>query len=114
MIDAKLLREIKGYCELNGLNVEEYVNYLLKKAFMIEKYGDKPSIFTARTTQTSENDDKTKKEEAKVETIVVKTQVVDEKTQVAKENQEENSIFDDNSEKLDKTNVKKTTKRKLS
>ena len=41
MIDAKLLREIEGYCELNGLNAEEYVNYLLKKAFMIEKYGDK-------------------------------------------------------------------------
>jgi hypothetical protein len=41
-LDKKLHREIKEYCQLNGLVMKDFVNKLLKKAFMVEKYGDKP------------------------------------------------------------------------
>lgn len=41
-IDKKLHKDIKEYCQLNGLIMKDFVNKLLKKAFTIEKYGDKP------------------------------------------------------------------------
>lgn len=41
-IDKKLHKDIKEYCQLNGLVMKDFVNKLLKKAFMMEKYGDKP------------------------------------------------------------------------
>ena len=41
-IDKKLYGEIKEYCKLNGLKPSEYVNALLKKAFMEDKYGAAP------------------------------------------------------------------------
>ena len=41
-IDKKLHEEIKEYCKLNGLKTAEYVNSLLKKAFMLDKYGVSP------------------------------------------------------------------------
>ena len=41
-LDKKLHKDIKEYCQLNGLVMKDFVNKLLKKAFTIEKYGDKP------------------------------------------------------------------------
>lgn len=41
-IDKKLHDEIKEYCKLNGLKITQFINTLLKRAFMIEKYGDSP------------------------------------------------------------------------
>lgn len=41
-IDKKLHEEIKEYCKLNGLKTSEYVNSILKKAFMMDKYGVSP------------------------------------------------------------------------
>lgn len=41
-IDKKLYEEIKSYCKLNGLKTSEYINGLLKKAFLEEKYGKTP------------------------------------------------------------------------
>ena len=41
-IDKKLYEDIKAYCKLNNLKVGEYVNGLLKKAFMEDKYGASP------------------------------------------------------------------------
>lgn len=41
-LDKKLHKDIKEYCQLNGLVMRDFVNKLLKKAFMVEKYGDKP------------------------------------------------------------------------
>ena len=41
-LDKKLHKDIKEYCQLNGLVMKDFVNKLLKKAFMVEKYGDKP------------------------------------------------------------------------
>lgn len=44
-IDKKLYSEIKDYCRLNNLKISDYINNLLRKAFIIEKYGEKPIIF---------------------------------------------------------------------
>ena len=41
-IDKKLHNEIKEYCKLNGLKMNEFINYLIKKSFNIEKYGLSP------------------------------------------------------------------------
>jgi hypothetical protein len=41
-IDKKLYQEIKDYCKLNDLVIKDFVNKLLKKAFTVEKYGEKP------------------------------------------------------------------------
>ncbi len=41
-IDVKLEADIKEYCKLNGIKATEFVNNILKKGLMVEKYGDKP------------------------------------------------------------------------
>ena len=41
-IDERLMRDIEQYCGLNGLDVESYVNGLIRRAFMVDKYGDRP------------------------------------------------------------------------
>lgn len=41
-IDKNLHRDIKGYCDLNGLKISDFVNELLRKAFLKEKYGEMP------------------------------------------------------------------------
>lgn len=41
-IEQKLYNDIKQYCKLNGLVIKDFVNKLLKKAFTVEKYGEKP------------------------------------------------------------------------
>lgn len=47
MIEKKLLKDITLYCEANGLDTKRYLNKLLKNAFMVDKYGEKPAIFAA-------------------------------------------------------------------
>lgn len=54
-IDRKLYNEIKDYCELNNLKPRDYIHSLLKKAFMEDKYGKMPPIFTPK--QVKENDE---------------------------------------------------------
>lgn len=43
-IDKDLYNEIKKYCVLNGIKPKEYVNDLLKKAFLRDRYGEKPNF----------------------------------------------------------------------
>lgn len=44
-INDKLYKDIDSYCKLNDLGeTVKYINDLLKKSFMVEKYGEKPSI----------------------------------------------------------------------
>ena len=54
--DNKLLSDIESYCRLNDLDVDKFVNDLLKKAFMLEKYGEKPSFMVKKI---EEKDEKT-------------------------------------------------------
>ena len=48
VIDYKLTKEISAYCSLNGLDEQAYVNALLKKAFMVDKYGDRPPLYGSK------------------------------------------------------------------
>jgi hypothetical protein len=47
-IDVKLEADIKEYCKLNGIKATEFVNNILKKGLMTEKYGNKP-LFGSQT-----------------------------------------------------------------
>jgi hypothetical protein len=42
LIEDKLLKDITSYCELNNIDVATFVNDKLKKALMLEKYGERP------------------------------------------------------------------------
>lgn len=86
-IEKKLHDEIKQYCKLNNLKISEFINSLLKKAFMIEKYGETP--FNS------------------AENIVEESTLTDDKsiTQIDNEEMENNSI------KF--VEIKKSNKRKL-
>ena len=42
IIDDKLYGEIKEYCKINNLKISKFVNDILQKAFLIEKYGEAP------------------------------------------------------------------------
>lgn len=44
-IKDKLYKDISNYCKMNHLVIKEYVNQLLTKQFMIDKYGDKPCVY---------------------------------------------------------------------
>ena len=41
-IKDTLYQEIKDYCNVNNLKINDFVNDLIQKQFMIEKYGDVP------------------------------------------------------------------------
>ena len=44
-IKDKLYKDISNYCKANHLVIKEYVNQLLTKQFMVDKYGDKPGVY---------------------------------------------------------------------
>ena len=44
-IEDKLYEDIREYCKLNKLTISVFVNDLLKKNFMVEKYNDAPPFF---------------------------------------------------------------------
>lgn len=49
-IDYKLQKDIEAYCELNEIeDISKFASGLLRKAFNIEKYGERPSISTQKT-----------------------------------------------------------------
>ena len=58
-IDKGLYKEIKEYCDLNNLKPRDYIHDLLKRAFMEDKYGKIPPIFTPKEIR--ENDKKFEK-----------------------------------------------------
>lgn len=51
MIDKTLYQEIKEYCKLNNLKVKDFINTLLRKAFTIEKYGEKPPFMMSHKSE---------------------------------------------------------------
>ena len=44
LTDIKLINEIEKYCKANGLIVGNFVRDMVKKGFMIEKYGTRPFV----------------------------------------------------------------------
>lgn len=87
MINDKLLKEIKEYCKLNGIeDVEGLVNKMLKQGFTIEKYGEVPKPALKPEEKETKPESKSNKylinikiEEEKVieETIKVKPQITE-------------------------------------
>lgn len=43
-ISTKLFKNIEAYCSMNGLNVNEFIMDMLNRAFMKEKYGERPEL----------------------------------------------------------------------
>lgn len=43
-INTRLLKDISQYCEMNSIDLEKFVNDILRKGFMLEKYGERPGI----------------------------------------------------------------------
>jgi len=66
-ISDKLYKDIFAYCELNQLETSTFIEDLLKKYFIIEKYGSRPAIFE-KTDKPEETVVVEKKPEPKVET----------------------------------------------
>jgi hypothetical protein len=50
-IEDKLYEEIREYCRLNKLTISVFVNDLLKKNFMVEKYDDAPPFFKKKESE---------------------------------------------------------------
>ncbi len=44
-ISHKLYSDIRAYCDINGLNFDEFVEDTLKSAFIKIKYGERPKIY---------------------------------------------------------------------
>ena len=44
-VEDRLYQDIKEYCRLNKLTISVFINDLLKKSFMVEKYDEMPPFF---------------------------------------------------------------------
>lgn len=70
-VKDKLYKEIKAYCDLNELQIGDYINGLIQKAFMIEKYGERPVVMEKPVKEPE------KKEEGEKEVVENSPQVQD-------------------------------------
>ena len=125
-IKEKLYKDISDYCKANHLVIKDYVNDLLKKQFMIDKYGEKPGV-----NKTTSNTQEIKKEVKIVEVADIKqpepevTEVVDTgvTVELVDEKKQEELVVEmikevDNTEtqvetKVEEPVIKQTRKRKL-
>lgn len=44
IIENSLFNDIQEYCNVNSLDVNEFINTLLRRSFVIERYGERPCI----------------------------------------------------------------------
>lgn len=56
-ISAPLYNDINDYCVLNEMDTEKYIENILKKAFLVDKYGATPSIAVKDNGNTDRNVD---------------------------------------------------------
>lgn len=75
-IDDELYADIKEYCELNGLEIKDFIQQLIKDKFMVEKYGDAPPFFKKKT----DVEEIVEKVENTIESIQVESQEKEEET----------------------------------
>lgn len=81
MINNKLLKEIKEYCQLNEIeDIDGLINRMLKQGFTIEKYGSlpKPSI----KKEKSKNIPKPKSNKYLVDIKVGKENIIEETVKI--------------------------------
>ena len=109
--DKKLNNEITLYCKENGLNKKEFVNKLLKKAFNIEKYGEKPFSNTPQTEKAPPKTEKKDERACREIRISVSNKAKEEEITKESESNEKNCIFDtektENEEPVSKTNKRR-------
>ena len=83
-IEDKLYESIKEYCKLNKLVIGTFVNDLLRKNFMVEKYDEMPPFFKQATrivnimVESAKEEDEKMAEEKGVEPIDVSELIYDE------------------------------------
>lgn len=49
MLEEKLHKEIKEYCKLNSLKMNEFVNELVRRQFNIVRFGDRPKFLNSNS-----------------------------------------------------------------
>lgn len=72
-LDKKLHDDIKAYCKLNGLKMNDYINKLLRQAFNIDKYGISPFSQSSNTIVEVEKEEVPQKKEKKSKKTEEKT-----------------------------------------
>ena len=98
-IKDKLYKSIKEYCEVNDLVFNDYINQLLQKEFMLDKYGERPSVI------------KPIEETPKIIEITVEEKPKEEgketKTRIKEKKEIENKNIDEEGEIIIKPTIKK-------
>ena len=108
-INDKLYRNIADYCSINNITIKQYVNDLLRKNFMIDKYGIAPCVQTKKDNTVQLQINEVKDEEIhspKKEEIYVEKHDNTEKS----EESNANAVTGDTSQQIEQP---KTKKRKL-
>lgn len=77
-LDKKLHDDIKAYCKLNGLKMNDYINKLLRQAFNIDKYGISPFSQSSNTIVEMEKEEVPQKKEKKSKKNVVEDNTINE------------------------------------
>lgn len=100
-IDNKLYDEIKEYCKLNNLKVNEFINKIIRTGFNIEKYGNCPPFFV-------------KNEANKLESLLLNNSINDVKIDdKGNDNVNDNIIIEPLKNEINKKTPIKSNKRKL-
>lgn len=73
-IKDRLFKDIQSYCSINGLDIETYINDILKKSFMIEKYGEKPCVKSVKEKTEPINEPKKEIINEPIKTKIVENQ----------------------------------------
>lgn len=68
-IGKKLSDDITAYCKINNLNKTDFINKLLKSAFTIEKYGEKPPFINKTVVKKIEPQSINVENDVKTETV---------------------------------------------
>lgn len=92
-IDKKLSDDITAYCKINNLNKIDFINKLLKSAFTVEKYGEKPPFIAKPAIKKVEPQPIIVKDEVKTEPIAKEQVTLHRIDENEEKKQEKNSIF---------------------
>lgn len=112
MLEKKLLKELTAYCELNGLDLKKYVNKLLKSAFTLDKYGDRPFSNSEEKPKSKQTRAKAK-ETVKIEpNDMVESENTHEKKVTIVVSEKANEPDNNNNEMCKKTEVIQTSNRR--
>lgn len=83
-IDLNLFNEISDYCKLNNIKISAAIENMLRKQFLIEKWGEIPQIFAEKQVEIP-----------KQEEIVIKPieEIKETATEISDTNKEEKIIL---------------------